>query len=275
MIKFIADSACDISSCNGTTIETVPLRIYTDERDFVDSSDLDVHEMLDYLLEYKGRSYTACPSTEGWINAFEGGDEIYAVTITSHLSGSYNSACAARDIFLETHPDAKICIVDSFSTGPEMNLILEKIIEWKNAGKSFEEVSAQITAYVSKVRLFFAFKSLHNFAQNGRVNKLVASIVEKLNIRIAGTASEDGDIKPMYKCRGVKSVLEKLVTEMKNAGFSGGRLRICHVENEELANQLGEKMLAIFPKTDLKIYPARGLCSYYAERGGIIIGCEC
>lgn len=273
MVKFVTDSSCDINSYEGTNIEVAPLRIYTDEKDFVDVMDMDVHEMLDYLRDYKGRSYTACPSVEQWLDAYKGGEEIYVITMTSKLSGTYNSACAAKELFLETNPEAKICIVDSLTTGPEMRLAMEKMIEWKKAGWSFEDISGKINAYVASTRLFFAFKSLHNFAQNGRVNKLVATAIETLNISITGTASE-GDIKPMHKCRGTKSVLNRIVENLKNAGFNGGKLRICHIENEDLANQLGKLVVELFPKTNLKIYPARGLCSYYGERGGIIIGCE-
>ncbi|MCQ2494781.1 MAG: DegV family EDD domain-containing protein [Lachnospiraceae bacterium] len=275
MFKFVADSSCDVDMLDGVKIETVPLTISTDERDFVDTMDMDVHEMLDYLLEYKGRSYTACPSTESWLKAYEGADELYVIAMTSHLSGTYNSACVARDIYLESNPDAKICIVDTLTTGPEMRLTIEKMIEWKKAGKSFEEISAGVKEYLDSTRLFFAFKSLHNFAQNGRVNKLVAAMVEKLNITITGTASEEGNIQPGQKIRGTKKVVNHLLDEIQKAGFKGGKLRICYIENEELARLVSDGLKALYPGLESQIYPARGLCSYYGERGGIIIGCEC
>ena len=275
MIKYVTDSSCDITKHDDVSIAVAPLKIYTDEREFVDTSDMDVHEMLDYLLAYKDRSYTACPDTQSWLDAYEGGDEIYVVTMTSQLSGTYNSACIARDIYLESHPDAKFCIIDTLSTGPEMRLMMEKIIECKKAGDTFEEVEKKTKEYLAKTRLFFAFKSIHNLAQNGRVNKVVASLIGPLNISIIGTASTDGKVEPTSKCRGTKNVISKLIDEIKEAGFSGGKLRICHIENENLAKQVGDALKQHFPSLDLSIYPARGLCSYYGERGGIIIGCEC
>lgn len=275
MLKFVTDSSCDTNSYIGVNLSVAPLKIYTAERDFLDTPDLDVHEMLDYLLAYKDRSYTSCPSAESWLKAFEGGDEIYVITLTSHLSGTYNSACAARELYLDEHPDAKILVIDTLSTGPEMRLLLERLVYWKKTGLSFEDISEKVEEYRSSTRLFFAFKSLHNFAQNGRVCKIVASAIGMLNISIMGTASEDGNIQPMSKCRGDSCVIEKLKAEMLKAGFMGGKIRICHIENEALAKSVGEAMKEIFPTTDLLIYPARGLCSYYGERGGIIIGCEC
>lgn len=275
MIKYVTDSSCDTINYDGIDVAVAPLKIYTSERDFVDNEDLDVHEMIEYLLSYKDRSYTSCPSTESWLQAYEGGDEIYVITLTSNISGTYNSACAAKEEYIKDHPQARILIVDTLSTGPEMRLILEKIIEWKKEGKTFEEISKYVEDYKKTTRLFFAFKSLHNFAQNGRVNKVLASMIAKLNISIIGTASEKGDIEPQIKCRGINNVLTRLTEELTKAGFHGGKLRICHIENKELAEKLGQKIKDLYPETDLCIYPARGLCSYYGERGGIIIGCEC
>ena len=275
MIKYVTDSSCDTINYDGIDVAVAPLRIYTSERDFVDNENLDVHEMIEYLLSYKDRSYTSCPSTESWLQAYEGGDEIYVITLTSNISGTYNSACAAKEEYIKAHPQARILVVDTLSTGPEMRLILEKIIEWKKEGKTFEDISKYVEDYKKTTRLFFAFKSLHNFAQNGRVNKVLASMIAKLNISIIGTASEKGDIEPQIKCRGINNVLTRLTEELTKAGFHGGKLRICHIENKELAEKLGQKIKDLYPETDLCIYPARGLCSYYGERGGIIIGCEC
>ena len=275
MIKYVTDSSCDTINYDGIDVAVAPLRIYTSERDFVDNEDLDVHEMIEYLLSYKDRSYTSCPSTESWLQAYEGGDEIYVITLTSNISGTYNSACTAKEEYIKDHPQARILVVDTLSTGSEMRLILEKIIEWKKEGKTFEEISKYVEDYKKTTRLFFAFKSLHNFAQNGRVNKVLASMIAKLNISIIGTASEKGDIEPQIKCRGINNVLTRLTEKLTKAGFHGGKLRICHIENKELAEKLGQKIKDLYPETDLCIYPARGLCSYYGERGGIIIGCEC
>ena len=274
MYKIIADSSCDLKNFPNAPFETVPLSLSTDEKNYVDNEDLDVKEMMDYLYSHHGRSYTACPSTQSWLDAFQGADEIYVVTITSGLSGTFSSANIAKEQFLSKHPDAKICVVDSLSTGPGLVLLIEKIAEYKAEGKSFEEIEKQIVFYQKSLKLYFALQSLHNLAANGRVNKLVASAIGIMNIRILGTASPEGTIDPIAKCRGDKKVLEKMIDEIKSCGYHGGKIRICHVENLELANLIASKIRDIFGNVDLRIIPARGLCSFYAERGGIILGCE-
>ncbi len=275
MVKFVADSACDLKEYPGICFETVPLSISTDERDYTDNEDLNVHEVLDYLEGYNDRSYTACPSIDAWLKAFEGADEIYCVTITSGLSGTFNGANIAREQYIEDHPDAKIYVVDSLSTGPGMVLLLEKLAELKTQGKSFEEVCAAIDKYRRRLKLYFSLSSLHNLAQNGRVNKLIASAIGFMNIKILGTASKEGTIEQVGKCRGNNRMIDKIIEQLKENGFTKGKIRICHVECLEFANAVAEKIRSIFNCTDIKIVPARGLCSYYAERGGIILGCEC
>ena len=275
MVKFVADSSCDLKEYPGIDFETVPLSISTDERNYVDTPDLDVHEVLDYMASYHHRSFTACPATQLWLDAFEGADEIYVVTITSGLSGTYSGANVAKDLYLSDHPDAKICVVDSLATGPGEVLLLEKMVEWKKEGKSFEYISEEIINYRNSTRLFFGLASLHNLAQNGRVPKIIASAIGIMNIRILGTASATGTIDPIAKCRGDKKILLKLLEEVKNAGYHGGKIRICHIENEDFANQIIDSLRQEYGEIDINSIPARGLCSYYAERGGIILGCEC
>ena len=275
MVKFVADSACDLKEYPGICFETVPLSISTDERNYTDDEGLDVHEVLDYLENYNNRSYTACPSLDAWLKAFEGADEIYCVTITSGLSGTYSGANVAKDMYLAEHPDAKIYVVDSLSTGPGMVLLLEKLAELKSQGKSFEEVCSSIEKYRKRLKLYFSLSSLHNLAQNGRVSKLIASAIGFMNIKILGTASKEGTIEQVGKCRGNNRMIEKIIEQLKSSGFTKGKIRICHVECLEFANQIAEKIRSIFEGVDIKIVPARGLCSYYAERGGIILGCEC
>ena len=275
MFKIVADSACDLQDFPSVPFETVPLTLSTDEISFVDDDSLDVTQALHYLASYHGRSYTACPSTQAWIDAFGDADEVFVVTITSGLSGTYASACLATDQFLEEHPNKKICVVDSLSTGPGEVLLIEKIAEWKAEGKSFEEISTQIVEYQKSLKLYFALQSLHNLAVNGRVSKLIASAIGIMNIRILGTASPAGTIDPVAKCRGDKSVIERIIKEIKECGYHGGKIRICHVENLDLAKMIEEKLRMVYGKIDLQIIPARGLCGYYAEQGGIILGCEC
>lgn len=278
MYHIVADSGCDIFTLNDESFATVPLTINTKERSFLDDEQLNISEMIEYLLTYKGRSYSACPSTSLWLSAFDSvsaeTDEIYVVTLTGGLSGTYNSACVARDIYLESHPNTKIFVLDSLSIGPEVVLILKKISELKKQGYKFDTVCREIKAYMQTTRVFFAFRSLHNLAQNGRVSKLATTAAGVLGISIYGTGSPDGHIEALGKARGDKRVIDTLLITAFSAGYSGGRVCISHAENEPLAFSLRDRILASYPNAEIEINPVRGLCAYYCERGGVCLAVE-
>lgn len=273
--RFIADSASDVWEIENADFVSVPLSISTGQADYVDDETLDVSGMLRELLAHKGRSSTACPGIGRWLDAFGEAERIYVVTITSGLSSTYNSAEMAKKQYLQTHPNAQVHIFDSLSTGPEERLLLEKLVELDGQGLSFEEVCRQGQAYLEKSRLFFSLASVHNLAQNGRVNKVIAKAVGVLGIRMLGTASTKGTLQPLTKCRGDKKLLEQLQNKMAEAGYRGGKIRVSHVECKELAQQLKAAILKKYPGADILVYGARGLCSYYAESGGMLVSCEC
>lgn len=275
MTRFIADSCSDLLQIEGVDFVAVPLTISTDTSDYVDDQDLDIKGMLDDLATYKGKSATACPSVERWLEAFEGADTIYIGTMTSTLSGTYNSALVAKDLYGQSHPEVKIHVFDTLSAGPELRLLMEKLIELDQSGMEFEEVCKMGEYYMQKTRLFFALKSLHNLAQNGRVNKVVAAAAGALGISVLGTASEEGTLEAVSKCRGDKKVIAGFLEEIGKAGFTQGKIRINHVENLTLAEKLRDAILEKYPDAEIMIYEARGLCSYYAERGGMLVGVEC
>lgn len=274
MIKFVADSSCDRPVIEGLEVLYPPLTISTDERSFCDDEQLDVKEMLDYLADYKGRSYTACPSVDSWLQAFEGGDEIYVATITSGLSGSYNSAMAARELYMQSNPEAKVHVFDSLSTGPEIVLLLEKLRDLKAAGLSFAETVAQGVEYQKKTRLFFALQNLHNMAQNGRVSKVIAAAVGMLSIRIVGTASFEGTLEQLARSRGDNKAMKELIAQMETAGYKGGRMHVTDADNVKLRDTFVGLVKEKWPHANISTAHCSGLCSYYAERGALMVGVE-
>lgn len=273
--KIVADSSCDMWELNGVDFAVAPMTISTDNKHYVDNQELDVHLMSEDLAKYKGVSHTACPSVGSWLDCYEGYDEVFVVTLTGAMSGTYNSAMTAKGIYEEENENVKVHVFDSLSTGPEMRLLIEKLKEMIEEDLTFEEIVEKGQDYLNHTRLFFALKSLHNFAMNGRVNKAVASAIGVLNISIFATASEEGTIQQISKCRGEKKVVRSMIEHLENAGYHGGKVRISHADNLKLAHNVRDKILELYPHADIVVYPMGGLCTYYAEIGGLLVGCEC
>ena len=272
--KIIADSAANLYSFENIPFSYVPLKVYCDGEEFIDSIDQSPDQMLDFLRTTKERSSTSCPNMQDWLEAFGDAEEIYVVAITAALSGSYSAAEQAKAEYLEQHPQAKIHTINTLSAGPEMALIVERLIALKAGGASFEETVKEIQAYGAKTKLAFCLKSLNNFARNGRVSPAKAKLVGTLGIRIVGRASEEGTLQQQALCRGEPKALQGILAEMVANGFQGGKVRIHHCRNEQAAQKLKNLLLIHAPTAEIELRTCGTLCSYYVEEGGILIGYE-
>ena len=272
--KIIMDSSCDIKDFSETDFSSVPLKIITDKNEFTDNDTLNVKDMVEFLKKYKGKTTTTCPSVSDYIDTFADAENVYVITITSALSGSYNAASVAASQYALSHPDCNIHVFDSLSVGPEMLLLAEKISSLILKNYSFKDIISEVEKYKNTTRLLFSLQSLHNLANNGRISHAVAKVVGMLGVRLIGKASEVGKLEPMCKSRGERKNISDITKQMMSLGYVGKKLHIAHCFNEEAAIMLKKNILTIFPSADISIYPTGGLCSFYAEEGGLLIGFE-
>jgi len=273
-IRIVADSAADTQELLETDFASVPLKIITSHKEYVDDASLDVKRMVEDLLQYSGKSSTACPGVGEWLEAFGDAERVYCVTITSALSGTYNSACLAKKEYEGRHPERQVFVIDSLSAGPEERLIIEKLQELISLGHSHQEVCAAITEYQKHTCLFFMLESLKNLANNGRVSALAAKAAGLLGIRMVGKASDQGMLALLDKCRGEKRALAAILSRIHAIRQTIQKVRIGHCLNEQAALQLKEMILREFASAKVEIYELRGLCSFYAEKGGLLVGLE-
>lgn len=276
--KIVADSGCDYREitdlANQTTFESVPLTIQIDHEIFVDNAHLDIDGMMEKMYATSSASKSACPSPDDYLRSFKGADNIFVVTITGSLSGSHNSAQLAKKLFLEENPTANIHVIDSLSAGGEVDLIVRKLNDLIKEGLSFEQVVEAITHYQENTKLLFVLAKVDNLVKNGRLSKLIGAVVGLLNIRMVGEASDTGTLELLQKARGAKKALTAAVDEVLKAGYKGGRIIIAHRNNEKFCQQFTEVIKEKFPAADISFLPTSGLCSFYAEEGGLLMGYE-
>ncbi len=272
--KIVADSSADTLEVPGMDFASVPLKVIAGTRTYVDDASTDPAQMIEELHSFKGKMGTACPSIYDWQEAFGEAEEIFCITISSALSGSNNAAQIAAKDYMTAHPERRVYVVDSLSTGPEMMLIIEKLAELIGRELPFEDICREIEAYQKTTRIIFCLQSLRNLAAGGRVSPAVAALIGMLGIRVVGRGSEVGEIEPIAKCRGDRKALAEIVVKMKEMGYRGGRVIIDHCLNESLASSFRELLRGMWADADIILRPTRALCSYYAEAGGLIIGFE-
>ncbi len=273
-VKIVADSSADLLALPHVPFVSVPLKIITAQKEYVDDDRLSVERMVNDLKIYKGRSSTSCPNVDEWLAAFGDAEEIYCVTITGTLSGSYNAAVTAKGIYEQAHPDRRVFVFNSLTAASEVRMIVEKIEDLLLEGMDFDGICQFIPTYKQHTGLMFMLASMRNFANNGRVSPAVAKFAGLMGIRVVGKASEKGDLEPMDKCKGQTKSLAAILNHMKRLGYEGGRVMIAHCFNPEGGASLKQLIKASFPSARISIYPCRGLCSFYAEEGGLLVGFE-
>ncbi len=272
-VRLILDSSSNTLSDPARNLVVVPLTLTFGEENMLDDEKLDISEFLAKMEANNEAGKTAAPSIQRWLEALEGSENAIIVTLTSGLSGTYSSALQAKDIYLEQHPHANVIVVDSRSAGPELEVVLEGIEALiKDDKLRFADLEAKIAEFRTRTHLLFVLQSLRNLSLNGRVSPAVAKIAGVLKINLIGTASVDGELQPLTKARGMKKALREIVKQMEGMKYQGGRVVIDECENATDAEKLKEAILASYPDANVTIRPMRGLCSFYAERGGLMIG---
>ena len=274
--RIITDSSANFYDKNIDGIEhvSVPLSLRIDDKEWIDDENLDLTAFQAALKATEDKSTSSCPNLNAWLDAYRGADEIFVITITGALSGSYNAAVQAARIYHEEDPKAKILVFDSRSAGPQLQLLARKIARLVNKGYSFEEIVKEAEAYQHHIALIFALKDLTNLANNGRVSNTVAKMASLLKMNIIGTANNKGEFDMAGRARGAKKAQAKMLADMIKNGYIGGRVQIDQVNNIEGAEAFKQVILNKFPDADVQIGECGGLCSFYAEEGGLMVGYE-
>ena len=273
--NIISDSSCDLKEMEtreeNIAFSTVPFIMQVGEKEFIDHEGLDTAELIEAIANCREAAKSACPAPETWLEHFRRPGPAFAFTISSNLSGSYQSACIARDMLLDEEPEKKIHIFDSKSTGPEIVLMIARLGELIRDSIPFEQIIRDVQALADRTHVAFALCSFDNLVKNGRVSRLAGFVAGRLGLWGVGVASDEGRIVVKTKVRGAQKAIGAIIDDMKERAFNSGHVVISHCFNEEMALRLKGKILETWDKAQVRIIPTRGLDSFYAEKGGLII----
>jgi len=272
--KIVSDSSSNVFNLEAGNYTTVPMKVIAGAHEFIDTPQLDLQDMVTTLQNHKGKSGSSCPNVQEWLDAFEGEDDIFGLTISKNLSGSFNSAKQAAEEFMQTHPGRKVYIFDSLAAGPQQAMLADKLAQLIAQGHDFDTIVEKALDYHNHTHILFCLESLNNLARNGRINPAVAKIAGVLGMRVVGDV-KGGLITPVYKPRGHKKAMATLVEMLEERGLKeDGYVRIAHCFGKQQAEDLKAATLAKHPGVRFVIEPTTALCSFYAEEGGLMIGLE-
>ena len=192
----------------------VALELDVDGYRIRDDESFDQHDFLRRVKESVKGPKSSCPSPEEYMQAFEGeADHVYVVTLSGKLSGSYNSAVLAVNLYNEEHEDCgkQIYVFNSRSASIGETLIGIKVQELEESGLSFDEVVKQTEEYIASMNTFFVLETLDTLRKAGRLSNLKAFVASTLNIKpVMGSTDELSLIHILL--RTVRTVLARLVS---------------------------------------------------------------
>lgn len=279
--RIIADSCCDKTSemSQWGNISFVPLTLELGDYTILDDENFDQQDYINKTLEFNGVAKTACPSPDAWATAIDcDEDDLYIITVTDKLSGTYNSALQGVELYNDEHPESKknIHVFNSLATSGLETLIAEHIKKLADSGMGFDAIVADTEDFiVNRTALYFCLESLDVLKKNGRMFAVAASVLKKLRIKMIFERTTQGNIalagQDIAMNRALVKMANLIAESLDGVDASDKRLIISHVCCEERAKLLADKIAASVKFGSVDILKCSGLNSTYASNGGIIV----
>ena len=273
--KIVVDSCCELPKeyLSDERFERVPLGLEVGEYHILDDEHFNQAEFLKKVAEYPKCPKSSCPSPERYMKAYHvEAEHIYVVTLSSKLSGSYNSAELGKTLYHETYGEKKIHVVDSESASCGETQIALKLMELEEAGLSFEEIVEQITKFRDEMQTYFILDNLETLRKNGRLSCVKAMVASTLSIKPV-MGADKGTIVQRGQSIGMKKALVKMadmiVAELKDAAKK--RIVISHCNAPERAETVKKLLEGKLTCRGILIMNTAGISSMYANDGGIIV----
>lgn len=296
-LTVICDSSCnfmdedvnrrlaDIGLSDIIHYESVPLSIICDGIDTVDDASLDLTALIARSKKAK-HTGTSCPSVGSFISAFQSATskDIVCITISAGVSGSYQAAETARDIALSSDPTRRIIVIDSATAGAPIEYAIDRVLLCDGNGDEnipmslmgaakrnelLEVVSSRLTDTLNHSDVLYRLSSFGNLVKAGRLPRIAGALASGLNIRIIGSA-EDGHLSMVSKAKGDKRAVREIYRLMAERGWDEQRMFIDYVGDE--GRKIADMIASGCACANITIMPCRGLCAYYVEEGGVIVG---
>lgn len=275
--KIVVDSCCDLPEeyRKDPRFEVVPLGLEVGDYHIMDDDNFNQKEFLEKVATSNQCPKSACPSPDRYMRAYTtDAEDVYVVTLSSHLSGSYNSAILGKEIYHEELGDKNIYVADSLSAACGETQIALKAMELAESGLSFEEVIPLLETYRDRMNTYFVLDNLDTLRKNGRLSGMKAFVASTLNIKPI-CAGNHGDIVQRGQGVGIKKALIKM-TELvvrETEHPEEKRLMISHCNCFERAMVVKDMIMAKAPFQDVIVVDTAGVASMYANDGGIVVTC--
>ena len=273
--KIVVDSCCDLTEelKADSHFQIIPLTLQVGDIQITDDETFNQKSYLKLVKESEECPKTACPSPEAFMNAYDcDADAVFVVTLSQHLSGSYNSAVLGRSLYLEEKGEKHIAVFSSDSASVGEVILALKIRELCEAGKSFDEVVKEVSDYRDNLNTYFVLETLDFLRKNGRLTGIQAVVASVLNIKPV-MGADKGTIIKLDQTRGIDKALRKMAQWVAKQAVDPGHktLAIAHTNCPDRARKVKEIICSLIDVKDVYVVNTAGVSSTYAGDGGVII----
>lgn len=278
--KIVVDSCCDLTADmkKWNNLEVVPLTLEIGDYRIFDDESFDQDDFIERMKANGGVAKSACPAPDAFAKAYEGDyDEVFVLTITDKLSGTYNSALQGKMLYEEENSDGKrIYVFNSLATSGLETLVVQELKRVCDSGMAFDEVTQYIDDYIlNHTGLYFCLESLDALKSNGRLFALAAKVLEKIRVKLICRRTQEGNISLAGQDLTTNRALIKMAgiigEEVSGKDLTGKTVIVSYVCCQEKAEFVAEKIREKTGYTDFITLKASGLNSLYASNGGIIV----
>ena len=274
--KIVVDSCCELPEYlkKDPHFEIVPLGLEVGEERIWDDETFDQHDFLKKVAQCPECPRSSCPSPERYMNAYETeAENVYVITLSANLSGSYNSAMLGKTLYEETHGEKNIYVLTSCSASCGETQLALKAMELEEQGLAFEAVVVLLEEFRRGMGTYFVLDNLETLRKNGRLTGVKALVASTLSIKPVMAGTREGTIEQIGQGIGIKKALQKLAeTVVKNTAEPEKKvLMISHCNNSDRAESICRMITDRIRVKDVLIMDTAGVSTMYANDGGVIV----
>lgn len=273
--KIVVDSCCELPEeyRKDERFQSIPLGLEVGDYKILDDENFNQAEFLAQVANYPKCPKSSCPSPEKYMEAYRtDAENIFVITLSSHLSGSYNSAEVGKNLYIEKYGEKNICVFDSESAVCGETQYALMAMELQEEGYSFEDTVQKLEAFREKMKTYFVLDNLETLRKNGRLTGVKAMVVSTLNIKPIMYGNH-GVIAQKSQAIGMKKALVKLADILINEvpDVKERTLIIAHCNCPDRAEFIKKVLLERTHVKDVIVLDTSGISSMYANDGGVVV----
>ena len=248
MVRILVDTSSDysIEELKLRNIELISLNITVEDKSYRDSVDITRNEVYDMLINQGLFPKTSQPSPQDYVEIFEDvkekGDSMVVITLSSALSGTYQSALLSKDMV----DYDEIYVVDSLSATHGIRHLCEHACDLRDQGADAATIAKEVDALKSRSVILAGVDTLEYLCRGGRVSRAAAAVGELANVKPIITVTEEGFVAVTAKCLGRNKAIASLVKSISSYEIDDNfPVYTVYAVGEENTEKLEEKLSTV------------------------------